>query len=41
MPELAYTDGINVVSNYGSESWNIKAEDPQRTEYKDMSRCDW
>jgi len=36
-PELAYTDGINVevsVSYYGSESWNIKVEDPQRIEHK-------
>jgi len=42
-PELAYTDDINVavsVPYYGSESWNIKAEDPQRTEHKGVSRCD-
>jgi len=43
-PELAYTDGINVavsLPNYGSRSWKLKAEDPQRREQKGVSRCDW
>jgi hypothetical protein len=42
-PELAYTDAINVAvsgQNYGRESWNLKAEDSQRTEPKIVSRYD-
>jgi hypothetical protein len=41
--ELAHTDAINMAvsgQDYGRESWNVKAEDSQRTEPKIMSRYD-